>query len=163
MKRDDLSIQVNEPHDLSLLAARERTDMRKPAALDAATRRRMQRQRQKNTRPELLLRAELHRRGLRFFVDRAPLRDMRGRADLVFPRSRVAVYVDGCFWHGCPTHGTWPTNNSAWWRTKINGNRARDTDTDRRLREAGWVSVRVWEHEVASEAAERVIAAIAAR
>jgi DNA mismatch endonuclease, patch repair protein len=123
----------------------------------------MQTQRQKNTKPELLIRSELHRRGLRFFVDRAPLTGLGRRADLVFPRGRVAVYVDGCFWHGCPIHGTWPKNNAQWWREKIEANRARDRDTDRRLRDAGWLPVRVWEHESAVVAADQIVAAVADR
>jgi DNA mismatch endonuclease (patch repair protein) len=80
---------------------------------------------------------------------------------VVFPRGRVAVYVDGCFWHGCPIHGTRPKNNAEWWREKIEANRARDRDTDRRLREAGWLPVRVWEHESADVAADRIVAAVA--
>lgn len=115
----------------------------------------MQAVRGRDTKPELLLRSALHRRGLRFYVDRAPLPKMRRRADLVFPRKRVAVYVDGCFWHGCPVHGTWPKNNADWWREKIERNQARDRDTDQQLEEAGWTVVRVWEHE-GSEAADRV-------
>ncbi len=133
-----------------------------PTPKDPATRRRMQAVKRRDTKPELLLRSELHRRGLRFFVDRAPLPKMRRRADLVFPRKKVAVYVDGCFWHGCPIHGTWPKNNADWWRAKIEGNRARDRDTDERLADAGWTVVRVWEHE-GPEAADRVASAVDAR
>jgi DNA mismatch endonuclease (patch repair protein) len=116
----------------------------------------MQRQGQRDTKPELALRRELHRRGRRFFVDRAPLKGLRRRADLVFPRRRVAVYVDGCFWHSCPAHGTRPRNNAEWWAAKLAGNVARDRDTDTRLREAGWAVVRVWEHEEPGAAADRV-------
>ena len=74
----------------------------------------------------------------------------------MFSRDRVAVFVDGCFWHGCPLHGTWPKTNETWWRDKILGNVARDRDTERRLTEAGWTTVRVWEHENPDEAADRV-------
>ncbi len=81
---------------------------------------------------------------------------MRRRADVVFPRLRVAVYVDGCFWHSCPLHGTWPKASARWWREKLDRNRQRDEDTDRVLRAAGWTVVRVWEHEDANEAATRV-------
>jgi DNA mismatch endonuclease (patch repair protein) len=122
----------------------------------------MQAVRRRDTKPELLLRKELHRRGLRFYVDRAPLPKMRRRADLVFPRKKVAVYVDGCFWHGCPIHGTWPKNNADWWRQKIQGNQARDRDTDRKLADAGWTVVRVWEHE-GQQGADRVEAAVDVR
>lgn len=114
----------------------------------------------RDTLPERRLRTVLHRRGLRYFVDRPPLAGMRRRADVVFPRARVAVFVDGCFWHGCPTHGTQPRANAEWWRDKLEGNKRRDRDTDRRLLEAGWRVVRVWEHEPPEQAAKRVISAL---
>jgi DNA mismatch endonuclease (patch repair protein) len=120
----------------------------------------MQRAPRRDTKPELALRSALHQRGLRFFVDRAPIPSSRRRADLLFPTKRVAIYVDGCYWHGCPVHGTWPKANAEWWREKIDGNRARDRDTDRMLHEAGWTSVRIWEHEAVDEAAERVLVAL---
>ena len=121
-----------------------------------ATRARMRRQARRDTRPELALRRELHRRGRRFFVDRAPLKGLRRRPDLVFPRRRVAVYVDGCFWHSCPVHASSPKNNAEWWAAKLAGNVVRDRDSDARLVEAGWVVVRVWEHEDPAAAADRV-------
>ncbi|MGW0022053.1 very short patch repair endonuclease [Rhodococcus sp. NPDC003382] len=116
----------------------------------------MSRQRRRDTAPEVALRRELHRRGLRFFVDRAPLPGLRRRADLVFPRRHLAVYVDGCFWHRCPVHATDPKNNSEWWAAKLAGNVARDRDTDARLAAAGWTVVRIWEHEDPLVAADRV-------
>ena len=131
-----------------------------PVPKDAATRARMRAQARRDTAPELALRRELHRRGLRFFVDRAPLAGMRRRADLLFPRRKVAVYVDGCFWHCCPTHGTQPRNNADWWRAKLDGNVTRDRDTDSRLHDAGWTVVRIWEHENPLEAANRVQQAV---
>jgi DNA mismatch endonuclease (patch repair protein) len=112
--------------------------------------------RQRDTPLELALRSELHKRGLRYFVDRAPIQGWRRRADIVFPRAKVAVFVDGCFWHGCPEHGTWPKANAEWWKEKIETNVRRDRDTDKRLEQAGWVSMRVWGHEDAREAADRV-------
>jgi DNA mismatch endonuclease (patch repair protein) len=127
---------------------------------DAATSARMSRQRRAHTAPELALRRELHRRGLRYFVDRAPIRGQRRRADVVFPRRRIAVYVDGCFWHRCPDHATDPKNNAAWWAEKLAGNVARDRATDAALREAGWQVVRIWEHEDPVRAADRVQAAL---
>ncbi|WP_416564343.1 very short patch repair endonuclease [Nocardia testacea] len=127
---------------------------------DASTSARMSRQRRAHTAPELALRRELHRRGLRYFVDRAPIRGQRRRADLVFPRRRIAVYVDGCFWHRCPDHATDPKNNAAWWAEKLAGNVARDRATDAALREAGWQVVRIWEHEDPVRAADRVQAAL---
>jgi DNA mismatch endonuclease (patch repair protein) len=123
----------------------------------------MQANRSRDTAAELALRSELHRRGLRYRVDRQVLKGLRRRADMVFPRQQIAVFVDGCFWHGCPDHGTWPKNNAAWWRSKIEANRVRDADTDARLMEAGWLPVRVWEHEPVTEAADRVEEALRRR
>jgi DNA mismatch endonuclease, patch repair protein len=117
---------------------------------------RFQRQRRRDTAPELALRRELHRRGLRFRVDSAPIPGMRSRADLVFARARVAVFVDGCFWHGCAEHGTSPKNNAQWWRDKLDANRARDERVDATLRAADWLPVRIWEHEATVTAADRV-------
>ncbi|MEV3962973.1 very short patch repair endonuclease [Nocardia sp. NPDC050193] len=127
---------------------------------DAATSARMSRQRRAHTAPELALRRELHRRGLRYFVDRAPIRGQRRRADVVFPRRRIAIYVDGCFWHRCPDHATDPKNNAAWWAEKLAGNVARDRATDAALRAAGWGVIRIWEHEDPVRAADRVQAAL---
>lgn len=125
-----------------------------------AKRRAMQAQRTQDTAPELALRRELHRRGLRYFIHRRPLRTLRREADLVFSRAKVAVFVDGCFWHGCPDHGTSPKSNAEWWGAKLTGNRERDADTDETLRAAGWAVVRVWEHELAADAANRVEMAV---
>ncbi|MGW5308434.1 very short patch repair endonuclease [Nocardia thailandica] len=135
--------------------------MSRPAT-DAVTSARMSRQRRTGTDPEMALRRELHRRGLRYFVDRAPLRGQRRRADVVFPRARVAVYVDGCFWHRCPEHATHPKNNARWWADKLAGNVARDRATDLALAEAGWRVIRVWEHEDPVAAADVVQSAVAA-
>ncbi|MFD3596093.1 very short patch repair endonuclease [Nocardia sp. NPDC058640] len=135
---------------------------RKPTT-DAATSARMSQQRRANTAPELALRRELHRAGLRYFVDRAPIKGQRRRADVVFPRLRIAVYVDGCFWHRCPEHATDPKNNAQWWADKLAGNVARDRATDTALTEAGWLVVRVWEHEDPHAAAERIGSLVRAR
>ncbi|UFN51597.1 very short patch repair endonuclease (plasmid) [Roseomonas sp. OT10] len=110
----------------------------------------------KDNRGELALRSALHRLGLRFRLQRRLLPGSTRTADVVFPAARVAVFLDGCFWHGCPVHGTWPKRNGDWWRAKIEANRRRDRDTDERLTALGWRVVRVWEHEVPAEAAERV-------
>lgn len=121
---------------------------------------RMSRQRRRDTEPEVALRRLLHSRGRRFRVD-APLPEMpRRRADILFSRFRVAVFVDGCFWHCCPQHATNPVNNSAWWAQKLSRNVQRDRDTDRRLAALGWRSVRIWEHEDVRDAADRVEAAL---
>jgi len=98
--------------------------------LSEETARRMRAVPQRDTAPEIAIRSALHRMSLRFFIDRAPIAGLRRKADLVFPSARVAVYVDGCFWHGCPLHATWPKNNEAYWRAKIERNRARDADTN---------------------------------
>jgi DNA mismatch endonuclease (patch repair protein) len=123
----------------------------------------MSRQRARDTGSELSLRRELHRLGLRYRVHRRPLPLVRREADVVFGPARVAVFVDGCFWHGCLEHGTWPKRNGDFWRSKIEKNRVRDEDTDRRLSEAGWLAVRVWEHEDSVAAATRIAAIVATR
>ena len=133
------------------------------SAADAGVSARMRAQRERDTGIERAIRSRLHARGLRFRVHRRLLAGSRREADLVFPRARVAVFVDGCFWHGCPEHGTWPRNNESFWRGKIEGNVERDRDTDARLAEQGWTVLRVWEHEAADEAAERIAAAVSAR
>ena len=124
---------------------------------------RMRRQRERDTACEMLLRRELFRRGLRYRVHRRPLPPLRREADIVFPTERVAVFVDGCFWHGCAQHGTWPATNVEFWRSKIESNRGRDRDTDRRLQEVGWVVARVWEHEDPVIAADAIEATVRAR
>jgi DNA mismatch endonuclease (patch repair protein) len=117
----------------------------------------------RDTLPELAIRSKLHHRGLRFRVDRAPVPGLRSRADIVFGPARVAVYVDGCFWHSCPEHGTRPKTNAEWWDQKLKRNQERDAQTDRTLREYGWEVVRIWEHEDPVDAAGRVEAAVKAR
>lgn len=121
--------------------------------------------RRRDTAPELRLRSALHRRGLRFRVDlpitvlgRRPI-----RPDIAFTRLRVAVFLDGCFWHGCPEHGSAPKANASYWLPKIARNRERDRQADRLLRDAGWTVVRIWEHEPVGDAAKRVIHALAGR
>ena len=121
----------------------------------------MQAQPRRDTAPELALRRELHRAGFRYRVDFAPLAGLRRRADLVFTRARVAVFVDGCFWHGCDQHGRRAHQLNAWyWPEKIERNRRRDADTDERLTAAGWTVVRIWEHEPVAAAASRVAGAV---
>ena len=122
--------------------------------------RRMRATKRRDTPAELALRSELHARGLRYRVDWSPVVGIRRRADVVFKEARVAVYVDGCFWHGCPQHATWPKSNAQWWRSKIEGNVARDRDTDALLEARGWAVIRVWEHDGILEAAERVVRAV---
>ncbi len=126
----------------------------------SAVRVRMSRQKSRDTGIELALRKALHSAGLRYRVHRRPVKGVRREADLVFGPARVAVFVDGCFWHGCPEHATWPKNNAEFWRVKIETNRKRDADTDARLHEAGWLALRIWEHETVEVAAARVITAV---
>lgn len=134
----------------------------RPHASSPDALRRMKSQRQRDTAAELAVRSHLHRRGHRFRVHYA-LPKLRRRADIAFPRLRIAVFVDGCFWHGCPDHGTWPKQNAGWWREKIEGNRQRDADTDARLEEQGWMVIRIWEHETAETAARKVAEAVRSR
>ena len=122
----------------------------------------MSRQASRDTLPELLLRRRLHARGLRYTVHRRPVAEVRRTADIVFSRVRVAVFVDGCFWHGCPQHATAPKTNAVWWSTKLARNVERDRETDALLADAGWSVVRVWEHEPPDDAATRVQAVIEA-
>jgi DNA mismatch endonuclease (patch repair protein) len=114
----------------------------------------------RDTRPELAVRSAAHALGLRYRVGISPLPSLRRTADLVFPRPKVAVFVDGCFWHGCSEHHRPATVNREFWTSKIKGNVARDADTDAHLREAGWRVVRVWEHEAPTDAAPKILAAV---
>ncbi|MEU9939583.1 very short patch repair endonuclease [Streptomyces lavendulae] len=129
-------------------------------ATTAGVRARMSRQKSRDTSVELSLRKALHARGARYRIHQRPVKGVRREADIVFGPARVAVFVDGCFWHGCPVHATWPKNNADFWREKIEGNRQRDVDTDDRFAEAGWLALRVWEHENVEEAVERVLDAV---
>lgn len=106
-----------------------------------------------DTKPERALRSELHARGLRFFKNRRPEAGIACRADIVFPSARVAVFVDGCFWHRCPVHGISPRANSEYWSAKLDRNVARDRRNDEGLHAANWRVIRVWEHEDPSTAA----------
>lgn len=116
----------------------------------------MQSNKGRDTAPELALRRAVHALGLRYRVSVRPLSSVRRTADLVFTRARVAVFLDGCFWHGCPTHHTVAATNAQFWADKVRGNRARDRDTDSKLLAAGWLSVRIWEHEDPLQAAEQI-------
>lgn len=122
----------------------------------------MQVTRRRDTSCERALRSALFHMGLRYRVDWT-LPGTRRRADVAFVRARVAVFVDGCFWHGCPVHGTWPKANAAWWRAKIERNVQRDRDTDTRLAQSDWVVLRFWEHEDAGAAARMVSSVLSKR
>jgi len=116
-----------------------------------------------DTRPERALRSHLHKRGLRFRINERPVAGMRCEADIVLRGPKVAVFVDGCFWHGCPDHNKKPRTNASYWAAKIARNVERDRANDERLRAAGWIVLRCWEHEPADIAAARVAAAVSAR
>jgi len=128
-----------------------------------ATAKRMAKVAQRNNSSEKDLRSELHKRGLRFRIHRRLVTNTRRTVDIVFASAKIAVFVDGCFWHGCPQHRTYPKNNAEWWEQKINGNIARDLDTDAKLAELGWTVIRVWEHESPSRAADRIEANVRLR
>lgn len=123
----------------------------------------MQSVRQKNTSAEAALRRELHARGIRYRIHVPVLTKPRRVADVAFSGLRVAVFVDGCFWHGCPQHATWPKQNAEFWRAKILANQQRDRDTDERLRAEGWKVVRAWEHEPPERVAAKVATIVAKR
>lgn len=109
--------------------------------------------RRSSSRPEMLIRRELHRRGLRFRINYALL---PGRPDVVFTSARVAVFVDGCFWHACPDHGVMPKNNREWWQQKLRRNVSRDHEKDEQLQTLGWIVIHVWEHEDPIMAANQI-------
>jgi DNA mismatch endonuclease (patch repair protein) len=123
----------------------------------------MQANRRTDTKPERLLRSQLHRRGLRYRKDiRIELGGQHVRPDIVFAGAQVAVFVDGCFWHRCPAHATQPRANYDFWNEKLARNVARDLENNMALESAGWTVVRIWEHEDVGVATERVMGAVAA-
>jgi DNA mismatch endonuclease (patch repair protein) len=128
----------------------------KPAPATEDVRRRMSSQRRADTVPELALRSELHRRGRRFRIGIKVPGNARRTIDIAFPRQRLAIFVDGCFWHRCPVHSIPAKNNSAWWANKLAANVARDEQTTALLSAQGWRVVRVWEHEDPVDAATRI-------
>ncbi|WP_371529000.1 very short patch repair endonuclease [Streptomyces sp. NBC_01283] len=125
-------------------------------ASSAARRRNMQAIKSRDTKPERLIRKLVHAQGLRYRVAAKPLPDLRRTADMVFRPTRVAVFIDGCYWHGCPEHYVPPKTNSGYWSHKVARNMARDRDTDQRLTEAGWLVLRFWEHEPADDCAAQI-------
>jgi len=129
-------------------------------ASDSATRAIMRANRSRDTAPERRLRTELHRSGLRYRVSFRPEPDLRRTADIVFTKARVAVFVDGCFWHGCPQHHRPASKNSEYWRNKIQENQDRDAETNRFLEERGWRVIRIWEHDVGKMAAREIAEAV---
>ncbi|MGW4642289.1 very short patch repair endonuclease [Sphaerisporangium sp. NPDC004334] len=130
--------------------------VRPVGASSEGARKSMQANKGRDTKPELALRSAVHALGLRYRVSVRPLPKVRRTADLVFTKAKLAVFLDGCFWHGCPDHHTKSATNAAYWAEKVVRNRERDAETDRKLTEAGWQVIRVWEHENPKDAAVRV-------
>jgi len=143
------SLMPKPPDD----AKTEDSSASRPKALSAAVSRQMSRMPTASTEPELALRRTLHARGLRFRLHR---RDLPGTPDIVFPRARVAVFVDGCFWHGCPEHGVLPKNNREWWIEKLTKTAERDRRKDEELVQLGWTPIHLWEHELVDCMADKV-------
>lgn len=127
-----------------------------PPPSSKAAHNRMKAVKRKGTLPELRLRQALDAYGLVYEVNEQPLPELRRRADILFRKERVAIFVDGCFWHGCPLHGTKAKSNAHFWAEKIERNKQRDRDTNRRLKEAGWLVIRVWEHEDPEDVASSI-------
>jgi DNA mismatch endonuclease, patch repair protein len=136
---------------------------RNPNPSSEAALKRMQAAKPRDTAPERALRSALYEKGLRYRVDVKPIKELNRRADIVFRSAKVAVFVDGCFWHGCPIHGTQAKANAGFWRRKIKQNQERDADTTKCLKRAGWKVMRVWEHEDSVKAAEKIHAIIRKR
>lgn len=125
-------------------------------AATAGVRASMRSNKGRDTGPELAVRRELHARGLRYFVHRRPVPTLRRSADVLFPRLKIAVCIDGCFWHGCPQHHTVAKTNARFWAEKVTGNRERDAHTARAWQDAGWTVLRYWEHEDPGQIADDV-------
>jgi len=144
------STPENEPKPASVDDPVTHATVRVPNPLNSAVSARLSRMPVRNTKPELALRRELHRLGLRFTLHDQTL---PGRPDICLTRAKVAVFVDGCFWHGCPEHGTVPKNNREWWTVKLERTRLRDRHKDEALAARGYEVVHVWEHESPGSAA----------
>ena len=117
----------------------------------------MQGNRSRDTKPELAVRRLLHAKGLRYRVDFRPLPGLRRTADVVFIRARVAIFIDGCFWHGCPSHYRAPGSNTTYWSWKVSRNRERDIETTQRLVSEGWIVLRFWAHEDPAAVAHQIV------
>jgi len=139
------------------MQSKKKTLSARPVPSSDAASKRMKAAKSRDTAPENALRSALFRKGLRFRVDTKPIQEFNRKADIVFRTTKIAVFVDGCFWHGCPIHGTQAKANAEFWRNKIKQNRLRDLDTNEKLKKAGWKVVRVWEHENSEKAAEKIL------
>lgn len=149
--------EVEDRDSLGLVVLRRHSsDSRVSWASSDASRRTMRSNRGRDTSFERRVRSELHRRGLRYRVNRRPVPDVRRTADVVFVKARTAVMLDGCFWHRCPDHFVMPKTNVEWWSAKFVRNQERDEETTRLLRKAGWVVLRFWEHQPTAEIADMI-------
>lgn len=134
-----------------------------PVPANEQVRSRLRSQKVRGTKPELDVRRLVHAKGLRYRVDACPETDLRVRADLLFTRAHVAVFIDGCFWHGCPDHFVPPKNNAEWWADKIERNQVRDRNSRTLLANRGWEVLVFWEHDAAGTAAEQIIETVVGR
>jgi DNA mismatch endonuclease (patch repair protein) len=116
----------------------------------------MQANRRRDTGPELALRRALFALGYRYRVDYRALPQLRRRVDIAFTKDKLAIFVDGCFWHSCPEHGSVPKSNTDYWFPKLKRNVERDRETDRALADQGWRVIRIWEHDDPGRAASRI-------
>ena len=130
-------------------------------ASSPGVRRSMQSNRSRDTAPEVALRSALHARGLRFRKHVRVVREIACIVDVAFPTERLAVFIDGCYWHSCPEHGSYPHTNADWWRAKLVATRARDERNTKLLTQAGWTVLRIWEHEDVGAATSRVVRELA--
>ncbi|MFH8472894.1 very short patch repair endonuclease [Streptomyces sp. NPDC018000] len=121
---------------------------------------RMSQQASRDTAPEVAVRKLLHASGYRYRVNERVPNMSRRTIDIAFTRCKVAVFLDGCFWHGCPVHATQPKSNAEWWRQKLDRNMARDRETTAHLESGGWTVLRFWEHESAEDVAGRIVATV---
>ena len=137
--------------------------MHKSWASSEAIRKSMQGNHGRDTKPELAVRRLVHAAGLRYRVNARPEKDLRRTADLLFTRARTAVFIDGCYWHGCPKHSTIPATNKDYWEAKLLRNRSRDIETTAVLEERGWLVLRFWEHENPVAVADRVVGSVRSR
>ncbi len=133
---------------------------RNPAPSSKTALARMKAAKPRDTAPEKALRSALHKKGLRYRIDAKPIKELNRKADIVFQHVKVAVFVDGCFWHGCPIHGTQAKANAEFWKNKIKQNQIRDANTNQILKKAGWKVIRVWEHESPEKASRKIYSII---
>ncbi|WP_096906181.1 MULTISPECIES: very short patch repair endonuclease [Dietzia] len=136
---------------------------KRPAASSETVRVNMSRQKRRDTGCEMAVRRILHAEGIRYRVDFRPLRDERFRVDIGWRKYKLAVFIDGCFWHGCPEHGTVPKSNRTWWASKLYENQQRDRRVLATLEDAGWIAVRFWEHEPPRSIAHSIITLVQSR